>query len=342
MIYLIFLVFTIIIIFLLFDKCNEAFTISTLTKRISFNQDKLIEITDLPLCNKIFKINYNTNINTIDNNNKSVMQNIVEPMIQTLEINGITYNLSKIEWKISCFSWQNKQVGIDLHLVHTNYNLMTTLSIVIPLDLLNLSQDINSEKILNKSNELNVLSSSNNLIEPIDLSEGFKNVYYKKMDESFNIVENIIGTDQNTYAQVTNDIDKTKYFNLDHNMADIRNSFGDIDISNGNPLVDIGKFNLQYNKKYDINKYSINKLLNNTIQIPTYHCCSTVIGPIIELNLCHLKKIIDSNSIYHILEQENGDIKFIAEPSPFDETIGLYIRNNIKQDVDIKYLIPNQ
>jgi hypothetical protein len=242
-----------------------------------------------------------------------------------------------------------------------------------PIDSSEINNQINSSEINNqinssessinvpssnsiKSNDIIDLSDTTHFIEPtqildlddsietIDIVEDFKDVYYNKMDESLSMVANINGVDENTYSIVTNEIDKTKYFNLDHTLADIRNSFGDIDTSNGNTINDIDKFNLQlqYSRNYDINKYSINKLLNNFTQIPNYQCCSIVIGPLIGINLCPLKKIIESNPQFYILEQENGNVILITQPSPFNETIGLYIRDSVKQDTDIKYLIPNK
>jgi hypothetical protein len=395
MIYLIFLIFLIILIFLLFDKCfdkcNESF--STFTNRKFFSQKQPIEITTLPLCNKIFKVDYTLNTNTVNNDDKGVSQDIAEPMIQTVEIGGVDYNLSKVEWKTSPFSWKDKQVGIDLHLIHTNYKSMTTVTILIPLDLLSASIIANSSEAvklpqsssLNPINSLETNSSSNSIkseeksenvnssnpinstsiidlsnttkilkptlvfnfddpIKTVKILEDFKDINYNKMDESFSIVESITGVDENIYATLTNETDKAKYFNLDHTLADIRNSFADIGTLNGNTLIDIGKFNLQieYSRNYDINKHSVNKLLDSFTQIPNYQCCSKVIGPLIGINLCPLKKIIESNPQFYILEQENGNVIFITQPSPFNETIGLYLRDSVKQDMSVKYLIPNQ
>ena len=130
---------------------------SILIKNNIYKQDELIEITSLPLCNKNISVDYEININSINNNNISINQIIEDPLINTIEVNNKNYNLLQIEWRNTNFTFNNIPIGLTLHLIHSDYKTTEQLNIIIPLD----------------------------FVENIDNIESFKNVYYNKMDSFF-------------------------------------------------------------------------------------------------------------------------------------------------------------
>ena len=124
----------------------------------------LIEITDLPLFRGSVVANYQVNVNSINNNSTSIFQEILDPLLSTCEINSNNYNLINVEFRKSKFSYNSNGVGLELHLVHTNYDALPNYNIIIPLDLVN---------------------------DPSpDITENFINVLYKKMDSTVNTFEN--------------------------------------------------------------------------------------------------------------------------------------------------------
>lgn len=310
----------------LLNRCNEGMTnnyytyltntTSNVIHKPIYSQDELIEITTLPLCKTKVDVSYSNNKNAITNDNISIGQDIINPMIQTAELDGKNYNLVRVEFKKSQFSWNGKPIGLNLHLVHNTYNSTLNNSIVLPIDL---TSDDNQTLIETFKNQSQV--------------ETFKNIFYKKMDNAIKYIEP-------TFAEVTDVINKDKYFNLDNTIANIQNSFSDIGESVGNITKEKGKFNLllKYKRKYDIKNVSINNLLNNKNQIPKYQCCKQSIGPVVDFNLCLLQKIIMEMPNIYVLDEENGNKLLITEPIPFNEDIGLYIRDLIVEDPNIVYL----
>jgi hypothetical protein len=250
---------------------------SILIKNNIYKQDELIEITSLPLCNKTILVDYGLNINSINNNNISINQIINDPLINTIEVDNKNYNLLQIEWRNTNFTFNNTQIGITLHLIHSDYITSNKLNIIIPLD----------------------------FVENIDNIESFKNVYYNKMDSFFKPA-----------------------------IANINNINSFIE----NKLKGTFRLNLKYKRKYNIKQINTNLLLNNKNNIPIYQCCKNTIGTITQINLCLLKKIIESNDKFYIIKEENGNTNLITEPNIINEDNGLFIRNIIQKDDNLIYL----
>jgi len=133
---------------------------SVFVKNNLYPNNEQIEITSLPSCTLNIKYDYGSNFNLIINNDISIYQNIIDPLENTIELDNINYNLTSIRWKLSKFRYNDMQVGLDMHLVHQNFNSLHKLIIVIPLSL-------TSNKIKPYTNE----------------KETFKNVGYKKMSK---------------------------------------------------------------------------------------------------------------------------------------------------------------
>jgi hypothetical protein len=267
-----------------------------------YKLNELIEITNLPQCTKTVNIDYGYNENTINNNNVSIYQNIIDPLSHTIELDGNNYNLLSIAFKKTQFSWKQQEIGLAIHLKHTNYLAMHTMTIIIPLD----------------------------LVKPI---EDFKNIFYNKKLST--LLED--DTYLNNIAEDEKEIIRKDYFNLNNNYANIGNSFPDINeniYENNNTVKKINTFNLniQYNKKFDIdNIISINN-------IPSYQCCKNSVGPLSKIIFYNIESIINNSNIFYSLEEESNNLILITEPNPFSEDIGLYIRSNIIKDTSINYI----
>jgi hypothetical protein len=131
---------------------------STFLKNNVYSLNELIELNALPKCNKTIKFDYGSNYNLIVNNNISIYQDIIDPLQHTIDIDNINYNLTSLRWKLSKLSYNGIPVGLELHLVHQNFNSLHKLNIVLPLDL------INNNKV-----------------------ESFKNINYTKMTNAYNV-----------------------------------------------------------------------------------------------------------------------------------------------------------
>ena len=264
-----------------------------------YKTNELIEITNLPQITKLIDVDYGYNENTINNNNISIYQNIMDPLSHTIELDGNNYNLISIAFKKTQFSWKQQEIGLAIHLNHTNYLSIATMTIIIPLD-------------LTKS------------------VENFKNIFYNKKLST--VLED--DTYLNNIADDEKEIIRKDYFNLNNNYANIGNSFPDIN-ENKSSVKEINNFNLniQYKNKIDIdNIISINN-------IPSYQCCTDSIGPLSKIIFYNIESIINNNNnIFYSLEEENNNIILITEPTPFSEEIGLYIRSNIIKDTSINYI----
>ena len=104
--------------------------------------------------------------------------------------------------------------------------------------------------------------------------------------------------------------------------------------------------NINYERnKYNLvsdnisNNINLDNLITNTNQIPTYQCCKESIGPLIKIDFCNLEIILKNTSKFYKLFEERGNSLYISDPFPYDETIGLYIRNVIIDD-NINYIVP--
>ena len=178
--------------------------------------NELIEINNLPKCNKVIKFDYGSNYNFIVNNNISVYQDILDPLRHTIEVDNMNYNLTSIRWKLSKLSYNSIQVGLELHLVHQNFNSIHKLHIVIPLDLIN-----------------NDIEPFNNDIEP------FKNINYTKMTNAYNVYTDTILDDYDN-----NKFTDPSYFQKGKKEKLLINSFKNnfnLDVTYSNPNYSISK-----------------------------------------------------------------------------------------------------
>lgn len=109
-------------------------TSSIFVRNKIYSNDDKIEITKLPKCTKIIKADYIENTNVIVNNNISIYQNMNDLLQNTIEIDNKNFNLTSIRWKQSKFKYNNNNVGLELHLVHQNFQSINKVIIIIPLD----------------------------------------------------------------------------------------------------------------------------------------------------------------------------------------------------------------
>jgi hypothetical protein len=291
-----------------------------------FEKHELIEITNIPTCKKILYPNLSSNYNNIVNNEISISQSMVDFLINTIEIDSLNYNLLKLEWKRSKFLYKNKPVGLELHILLNSFKGGNNISIVIPLDLK--QQNKTTESFVNlfyytdMNNEINGYINNDNYI------------HLKK--------SNIINENDDLYTEIANvdtNIIKHNYFNANKTYANIKNSFPDINIS-GDIFENINKEKGKYNLNLEYNNnINLDNLLTNTNEIPTYQCCKESIGPLVNLHFCNLDAILKNITIFYKLFDETGKILYITDPLPYNEDIGLYIRNVII-DENVNYIVP--
>ena len=275
-----------------------------------YDPSKLIELQTLTICdNNIITANYGINTNTINNDNISINNEITEPQLHSITVDGKDYYLTQFEWKKSKFSWDNNPIGLDLHLIHTDYIYNNSLKIILPL---NLTDDYNLENI----------------------TENFVNVLYKKMDDMIININDTVYSDLNNQIKIlsdfkNNDIVNTVEKTINNKIKTINNNLYDLKI----------KYNF-FNNKINNLKYLnyLNKLTDQIIHIPKYSCCSKTIGSIQTFYLCKIKNIINNIQNYYILEEQNGNKCFISVPIPFNTMLGYSILNNIISDPNQIYI----
>lgn len=146
-----------------FDYFNSKF--SKFTNVDVYSYDEYIEIKSLPITQQLnITYDYSDNYNFIVNNNVSIYQDMKDLLKNTIEIDNINYNLTSIRWKVSKFTLENKQVGLDLWLVHQNFNSLHKIIIIIPLSL-------------------------------VSYKESFKNINYTQMTENYSLYNNQVVAD---------------------------------------------------------------------------------------------------------------------------------------------------
>ncbi len=286
-----------------------------------YTTDERIELTSLPNCDVDFTYDYGSNYNNIVNNEISVFQDIINPLEHTIEIDNINYNLISVRWKLSKFSYNNLNVGLDLHLIHQNYNTLSKIIIVVPLSLTN-----------------------------DGALETFKNIGYKKF------INDIVSyADKNINENTINDIVSYADKNINENTINDIVSYADKNINENTiknliiPIKDKTKkfinskkntYNLQIKKlvKKIKNNFSLNKLIPSPVLVPEYECCGNKIGQSARFNLCDIQNLLQENKKYYQLEDKEANKYFITEPIEFNEEVGLNIMNNIVYDNSILYL----
>jgi len=111
-----------------------------------------IEILDLPYCKKNFKVEYGNNINYIKNDGKKIFQDILKPNEQQAFIDAKQQGLTQISWKKSLFTFNKKQVPLELQLTHLDSKTGKITKIIYPLSL----ESDNKEKFGNLSSKKNI------------------------------------------------------------------------------------------------------------------------------------------------------------------------------------------
>jgi hypothetical protein len=338
-----------------------------------YSPDEYIELTSLPFYKKQIKADYGININTINNNNISIYQDIIDPLFNTIEINDKNFNLISIAWKRSKFTYNNKRVGLDLHLIHRNYISIYNLVIVIPLDLISddiiaynsnnniddnnidIDNDIDNNIDINIDNDIdNNYDNGNNTIISNDTTD--KVISYDNELIDFNPDPVNIESELNNNI-ITEQFKNIGYIKMEHlsNQLESNPLFEEKypDALSATPIikphVDLQNFNQrkeQQKNKYNLNsnnsKIIINNLLTNKLFIPDYKCCVDTIGTVQKFNLYNLKNVILKNKTFYQLEDHNNNIYYICQPIQFPEDIGLDIREKISDDINIKYLKKNK
>jgi hypothetical protein len=127
---------------------------------------KKMEITSQePVCLEMF-FRYGNNNNHLYNDGRAIWQSTIKFLENRVIINGERYGLSRLEWHKSVLSWQDKDVGLELHLVHSMVEVGNTIVFVIPLSLVDMRRE--SFVDLGHSNQPTDVSTINSLITKVD------------------------------------------------------------------------------------------------------------------------------------------------------------------------------
>ena len=291
-----------------------------------YSKNELIELTNLPNCQVDFSFDYGSNFNTIVNNGISIYQDMVDPLEHTIEVDNVNYNLTSIRWKASKFTYNKQQVGLELHLIHQNFNSINKVIIVIPLSLTDdnvtsfTDQTVtsyNEELVttLDKENDTNKTKDAN---ETQNTKEGFKNIGYKKF-----MKDTVIYTDTILSDNSIKNFVMPAYFQIKNETKNLLNSQKKM-------------FDLKI--KNNFKNISLNKLITSPVLIPTYECCTDKIGQSMRFNLCDVQEILRLNPKYYELEDTDSNKYFITEPVEYNEELGLSILDNLYYDTNISFL----
>jgi len=150
-----------------------------------------------------------------------------------------------------------------------------------------------------------------------------------KDKNEINIVENMINIDK-LLDKLDIDVDKKKMIKVN----DILNNI----YENVKTLSGYYKLFIEYKRKYDIKNVNVDLLLKNKIEIPMFQCCKNTIGPVTNIDLCVLKKIIETSSTNYMIKEQNGNTNLIIEPNIFNENDGLQMISYIQKDENLTYM----
>jgi hypothetical protein len=263
-----------------------------------YTNDEPIEITKLQKCDKSIISDYGINSNTLNNDNYSVYQDIINPLFNIIKIDNIEYNLSKVSFKKSRLTYENKKIGLNIELMHQNYNSINKIIVVIPLDFI--------------PNKVESISSS-------DIKETFINTNLKKMT---------LYPDQNNDELYYNNLDATGPISTEINDLNFQKKINS----------EKNKFNIKFTKNNKTKNIILDKFIINEVLIPNYVCCTDTVGNVIKFNFCDLQNIINISDKFFQLEDQSNNTYLILEPIKFPENIGIYIRNNIIDDNNVKFI----
>lgn len=118
------------------------------------------ELLDLPYCDQKFTVEYANNIDHIINDQKTIYQNMKRSWEQKAKIGQELQNLHQISWKKSFFTFNKKQVGLELQFAHVNPINGKRIRVIFPLSLTKTTEpfaDNIDTKQLEKLGSLDVL-----------------------------------------------------------------------------------------------------------------------------------------------------------------------------------------
>jgi hypothetical protein len=156
---------------------------SIFIKNNVYSVNELIEITDLSKCNKIIKFDYGINTNLFINNKFSIYEDIIDPLQHTIDIDNVNYNLTSVRWNASKLSYNGTPIGLELQLVHQNFNSLYKLIIVLPLDLVN-----NNTESFKNLNYTKMTKNYDNIDINLNEKNNFTDALYFKKDKKINLL----------------------------------------------------------------------------------------------------------------------------------------------------------
>jgi hypothetical protein len=73
---------------------------------------------------------------------------------------------------------------------------------------------------------------------------------------------------------------------------------------------------------------NLNSLIVDTSIIPEYMCCSSVIGPLINMDFSFIEKKINAQDTFYNTLSNDGSLSLITQPHPYDKKIGNALLKN--------------
>jgi hypothetical protein len=102
---------------------------------------KKIEVTNLEKVSPEIFLRYSNNNNYIYNDGRRIFQNCLKYLKNRAIIDGFRYGLSRLEWHKSILTWDGKEVGLELHVIHHLVEKDKTIVFVFPLSLVDIKME---------------------------------------------------------------------------------------------------------------------------------------------------------------------------------------------------------
>lgn len=286
-----------------------------------------VELSKLLKCQIPIALKFEANINHIINTGSQIYQDILQPHKQKANINKNKYNLMKIIWQKSKLNWYNEEIPLEIILSHVDPGTGKLVHIIFPLKLVD--RKINNSQIENfhglDYGQLNIIEDMNNTklnMEEI-FNQKINNINDTMISKRVSNIYNKLSNINLNYLDINNIIENKKDLEID--LSDLNEKLVNMDFNYIAKQFPNQKFTLD-----DINSFiNLNKLLENSDDIPAYKCCSPTIGRISKINLCSAgQKVLDQGDFYYT-GGIDGSLVLITKPQPYSQYLGYFILDNL-------------
>lgn len=120
------------------EKIEKMFPLDNLKK---LRLPKKIEVTSLEKISPEIFLRYSNNNNYIYNDGRKIWQGCLKSLQNRAIVDGFRYGLSRLEWHKSILTWDGKEVGLELHVIHHLVEKDKTIIFVFPLSLIDIKME---------------------------------------------------------------------------------------------------------------------------------------------------------------------------------------------------------